>query len=212
MSSSSAGSLHVVGLTGGVASGKSIVASELKTFSIPVLNLDDIGRSLMMVRSTLWDDLVKVCGPTILLSGVTSGGLDRKRLREIIFGDESLRQQVEAILHPLIWNMFLYQSSQLEKQNKTLVVCEAALLVESSLHQNFEELVVVSAPVEVRKLRLIARDQIDDVLAAQMVQAQLEESARNAKGSVILTNHGSEEDLREQARGLVERWRNKGWL
>jgi dephospho-CoA kinase len=189
------------GLTGGVGAGKSLVAERLKEHSIAVLDLDDIGRELTSDRSP---DVIRkmqmILGPGI----VVQGKLDRKKVREIIFRDSIKREKIEELLHPLILSEFNRQSAAL-RQN--LVICEAALLVESGFYHDLDGLIVVTADENIRLNRLVERDGLDVPLAQDMIASQIPEKDKVSVATYVLKNNGTRDDLRTAVDKLLDVWK-----
>jgi dephospho-CoA kinase len=198
----------LIGLTGGVAAGKSTVANLLEDRGMTVLNLDKIGHELMERDPRVAAELKKICGDSI----IEGGAVVRSKVREILFASDEKKRAIEAYLHPLIWTIFLDRAKQAQAQGKKAVICEAALLIEGGVERQMTDLVVVVATENVRKQRLISRDLISPFLAAQMIQSQVDDSTRRDHATVLIENNGSLKDLQEQVDALYDRWKEKGWI
>jgi dephospho-CoA kinase len=197
----------VIGLTGGVASGKSSVASLLAAAGVTVLDLDRIGRELTDNDPQVIQAIAALCGPEV----APDGRLDRAKVREAIFADADKRKRLEALLHPLIWAEFLRRKDEAARAGAKLVICEAALLAETGIDKKLDGLVVVTAHEPLREERIVRRDNISAELAGKMIRAQLREPP--AHGSlIVIENHGSLAELAIQVGKLIDGWRARGLL
>jgi len=191
--------IRVIGLTGGVASGKSTVAAIFREHGITVVDLDAVGREISE-RPAVIDQIAKLLGPGIL----NGSSLDRAKLRERIFSRQADRLALEKLLHPLIWKEFKVLTEAAAARGEKIIVCEAALLVESGAHAKMDGLIVVSAPEPVRRDRLFQRDRISEDLALQILLAQSREEDKLGVASIILYNDGSPEKLRSQVENVIQ--------
>jgi dephospho-CoA kinase len=188
------------GLTGTVAAGKSTVAQLLSEEGIGVVDADEIARSLRKKGGQAYDQIEKRFGTT-----------DRKKIREIIFSDPKAQADLESILHPLIQKESAKQIAAFSKSQ--VVVYEAALLIETGRYLDFEGLILVDAPKEIRLTRLMKRDQISRESALKMIDSQLKrlsDSDRRGAATIIIENDGSLEDLRKKIKILAatKDWRS----
>lgn len=198
-----------VGLTGGVGSGKSEVAALFKEEGVPVLNLDTIGRELTNSDTGIVLRIGEICG----LEVVTDGKLDRARVREILFSDREKRRRVEAFLHPIIWQRFQEECDVLRERGKKMVICEAALLVESGLHRELDRLILVTAPEDMRRERVMTRDKVTANLAEKMIRAQIADDDRPKMPKTILVeNDGPKDILKRKVQDIVIGWKSEGLI
>ncbi len=197
-----------VGLTGGIAAGKSAVAALLNNQGIKVVNLDVVGRTLVEQRPELGVEVSKICGiPTL-----PGGKLDRQTLREHLFRHPDDRVRVEKVLHPPIWKEFERQAEETRVEGKKIIVCEAALILEAGLANQFSELIVVLAPAPARLLRAQSRDGMNAELAALMLASQADEKQLRQAATFIVDNSGGPEKLSTQVEAIVNSWRRRGFL
>lgn len=194
----------LAGLTGGVGAGKSLVGKLLAGAGATVFNLDDIGREVSLAPR-IQEELVR-------LAGLTRGPLDRSALREKLFSSPDLRKAVESFLHPIILAEFEKRADAAAKRGARVVVCEAALLVESGFHRQTDELIVVTAPEPERKRRLIARDKISSELADRIVRAQAADADKIPFATHVVANDGDPSHLEAKVRTIVAGWKKKGLL
>ncbi len=179
----------VVGLTGGIASGKSAVGSQFKALGVPVLDADQVSRDVVKPGSEGLTAVVAHFGPDILDS---DGNLDRRRMRERVFSHQEARRELEAILHPLIRRGILEWRDQCSAPYCVLMV---PMLVKMGWHDLVDRLLVVDCPVELQLERLLARDDIDPALAQSMIAAQDTREQRQQAADDLILNNGSLEEL-----------------
>ncbi len=186
----------LVGLTGGIGSGKSTVSAMLQKRGAVVFDADVFARAAVEPGTPGYEDVVERFGPTILGPG---GEIERAALAGIVFADEEARRDLEAIVHPEVRRLFAEAAERYEGTD-TIVVYSAPLLVETGMHTAFEVLLVVAATVETQVQRLRGRGMTtQDVRARIAAQAPLEDKA--AVADILIDNEGSLDELE----GQVER-------
>jgi dephospho-CoA kinase len=184
----------LVGLTGGIGSGKSTVAHMLEARGAVVFDADALAREAVQPGTPGHAAVVERFGASVLAPG---GELDREALASIVFSDPAARRDLEAIVHPEVRRLFAEGCERYEGTDR-VVVLSAPLLVETGMHTAFEVLVVLSTTEETQIARLL-RDRAmseESVKARIAAQAPLEEKARVA--DVLLDNEGSLEELEAQ--------------
>ena len=184
----------LVGLTGGIGSGKSTVARMLEERGAVVFDADVLARRAVETASPGYQAVVKRFGANVLAPG---GELDREALASIVFADPAARRDLEAIVHPEVRRMFAEETEEL-RDSERVVVFSAPLLVETGMHTAFEVLVVVSTTVDTQVERLMReRGMSEDAVRVRIaVQAPLEDKA--AVADVLIDNEGSLEELEAQ--------------
>jgi dephospho-CoA kinase len=178
-----------VGLTGGVASGKSLAAAAFAALGVPVCDADKVAREVVARGSEALARIAAEFGAEVLLP---DGQLDRRRMREIVFADPGARRRLEAITHPLIRARLL---AWRDAQRAPYVILDVPILVESGMDALVERILVVDASEETQVRRLVARDGIGAALARQMLAAQATRAERLAHADDVIANEGSPEDL-----------------
>src|SRR3546814_92049 len=161
-----------IGLTGGIASGKSLVQTCFEALGVPVLDADQVSRDVVMPGTTALAQIATTFGTDFLLPG---GELDRRRLRAHVFGNAEALRALEAITHPQIRAAI---RRWLAAQTGPYCMLSVAILVEAKMHDLVDRVLVVDAPVEIQMARLIQRDGIDEKLAQQMLAAQTDRETR----------------------------------
>jgi dephospho-CoA kinase len=180
-----------VGLTGGIASGKSLAASAFAALGVPVINADQVARDVVAPGSPGLQQVRERFGPGFL---TPAGELDRRRMREHVFADAAARRALEAITHPLIRARLLEWR---DAQRAPYCILDVPILVESGLDALVDRILVVDAPVELQVQRLVARDGIGHDLALRMLAAQAGRDQRLARADDVILNAGPPERVRE---------------
>jgi dephospho-CoA kinase len=186
--------IKVIGLTGGIGSGKSTVAQVIRDHGVPVIDADVIARQVVEPGQPAHSDLARAW-PEVIAS---DGHIDRKKLAAIVFSDRESRTRLEAITHPRIRAEVASQTAALAAAGHQVAFLEAALLVETGLYRNLAGLVVVTADDETRIARVIRRDDCsrETVLARMAAQLPMEEKIRAA--DYVIDNSNSLEKTTEQ--------------
>ena len=184
--------MKVIGLTGGIASGKSTAAKLFSELGIPAIDADEIAKDLRKPGGAAYKP--------ILARFSTS---DPKRLREIIFADPLARKDLEAIMHPLIQAESTHQFQKLAAE--PWVIYEAALLVETGRYKDFDALIVVTSDPSLRQTRLTARDHLSPELAHTIISSQSSEEDRKKVATYLIENNGTLEELREKVKILTQK-------
>ena len=189
-----------IGLTGGVASGKSTVAEIFTQLGAAVVDTDAVAREVVAPGEPGLRAVAEAFGTEILLP---SGELDRRALRSVVFSDPKRRQLLESILHPLIRARTLQLIDALEAPYAIVVV---PLLLETGFAELVERILVVDCPQTQQLERLRRRDDIDETEARAMLAAQIDRQARLARADDVIDNSGSLEATRRQVETLHEQY------
>jgi dephospho-CoA kinase len=191
----------LVGLTGGIGTGKSTVARMLEKRGAVVFDADVLARQAVAPGTPGFDEVVERFGPNVLAPG---GGLDREALASIVFADPAARRDLEGIVHPEVRRMFA-EGCEEYRDSDRVVVFSAPLLVETGMHTAFDLLIVVSAPVATQIERLMRDRGMPERDVQARIAAQLPLEAKAEVADVLVDNEGTLEDLE----GQVERvWRD----
>ena len=188
-----------IGLTGSIACGKSAVSQYLRELGYFVADADAISRSLTAPGGRALPLLREAFGDGIFDGAV----LNRRRLGSIVFGDERKREQLNAILHPLIIRAV---QAELEANDApdTLVFGDVPLLYESGMAHMFDRILVVSAPRETQIARLLARDGLSREDAERRIDAQMPLAQKCALADAVINTDGPMENTRAQVRALID--------
>ncbi|MFZ5477235.1 MAG: dephospho-CoA kinase [Myxococcota bacterium] len=185
-----------VGLTGGIACGKSTVARMLRERGVPVLDLDRVAREVVAPGEPALDEIA-ARWPDVVKEGV----LDRKALGAVVVADPEARRVLEGITHPRIWAR---TEAWLAAQDAPVVAVEAALMVETGSWRRYDRLLVVSCSPDVQRARLMAREGYDAATADRWLAAQMPMAEKERVAHAVVRNDGTEEALRT---ALDEAWR-----
>jgi dephospho-CoA kinase len=192
--------MHLFGLTGGIASGKSSVARIWRNLGLPIIDADELAREVVQKGSPGLAEIEKTFGARVISR---DGELDRKALAAVVFADESKRRALNAITHPRIYALSAERAKALADRGEALACYEAALLVENGMVDAFRPLVVVSAPLETQVERAAARDGATAEEARARIAAQRPLAEKVALADVVIDNGGSREELEARARDAL---------
>jgi dephospho-CoA kinase len=190
--------MFVVGITGGIGSGKSAVTDYLETLGITVIDADKVARVVVEPGTPGLAAIAEHFGTNILLA---DGGLDRAMLRKIVFDNHDERKVLEGITHSRIRDEIARQLSQ---ASSPYVVLSSPLLLESGQNTFVDYVVVVDVPEEVQLRRTMARDDNSEALVKQIMAAQLDRQTRLSRADTSIKNDASLEVLYERVEKLHE--------
>jgi len=189
-----------IGLTGGVASGKSTVAELFRALGAPLIDTDVLAREVVGPGEEGLDAVREAFGPDVLTE---DGRLDRRKLRSIVFSDDEKRRRLEAILHPLIRERVI---AELERLDAPYVIIAVPLLIETDFKELVDRILVVDAPVDVQLARLMARDGSTRAEAQAIIDAQIDRETRLAHADDVIDNGGDLASTRAQVEALHRRY------
>lgn len=193
-----------VGLTGNIASGKSSVARVWRSLGAPVIEADELSRRAVEPGSPGLQAIVERWGPGVLDD---SGGLDRAALRRIVFRDAAERERLEEIVHPAVAALRDREYARLSAAGEPIAVADVPLLFEVGLQDEFDVVVLVEAPEEVRLERLVRDRALDPEEARGMMRAQMPSVLKRARADVVIDNSGALADLEARAKEVWEELR-----
>lgn len=173
-----------VGLTGGIASGKSLAVAAFRALGAPVIEGDQVARQVVMPGTPGLAAIRERFGAEFIQP---DGALNRRKLRELVFADEAARRDLEHITHPLIRASLL---AWRDAQTAPYGILDVPILIESGMDALVQRILVVDAPPELQLARLKARDRIPEELGRQMLAAQAERPARLARADDVIDNVG----------------------
>lgn len=193
--------LFVAGLTGGIASGKSTVSAMLAEAGIPVIDADRLAREVVEPGQPAYREVVAAFGPSVV---DPDGRLDRRHLGDLVFADPAARARLESIVHPRVFEAERAALAGIARERPgSIVVVDAALLIESGNYQWMDAVVLVSAPRDVQIERLVARDGLTRAEAEARFAAQWPLEAKRPYADFEIDNSGSVEAARAQVTGLL---------
>ena len=173
-----------IGLTGGIASGKSTVAQRFADLGVPVIDTDDIARDVVAPGQPLLSELAATFGKELLQ---VNGTLDRRALRQIVFADPAARLRLESLLHPVIRAELAARSAAAGGPYQVLVI---PLLVEGGRKIDVDRILLVDCPEDLQIARVLKRDQSSEAEARAILAAQSSRQARLAAADDVIVNNG----------------------
>ncbi len=182
----------ILGVTGNIASGKSMVAELLQKKGALLLSADQLAREVVAPGTRLLDELISQFGSEILQA---DGSLDREHLGRLVFADEAARRRLNALLHPAIARLAEQRLAVLSASGAPLVVYEAPLLFEAGAEKRVDKVLVIRIDPELQLRRLIVRDQCDAAEARRRIDAQMPQQEKAARADYLIENSGGLEEL-----------------
>jgi dephospho-CoA kinase len=190
-----------VGLTGNIAAGKSAVASRLAELGALVVDADILAREAVEKGRPALDAIRARWGNGVLRA---DGSLDRAALRRIVFSDPAERAALDAIVHPAVARLRNAAVETARRRGEAIVVCDIPLLFEAGLERTVDRVVLVDAPVALRRARLVGDRKLAPDEADAMIAAQLPADAKRARADYVIDNDGTPEELEAHADALWE--------
>jgi len=192
--------VRVVGLTGGIASGKSTFAARLRERGVPVVDADSLARQVVEPGAPALAEIAQAFGPSVILP---EGGLDRRRMGELAFADPAARRRLEAITHPAIRGAMAAEVGRLSALGHPLAFYDVPLLFEVGLEAELDAVVVIWTPRQAQLERLSRRDRLAPAEAEARLAAQLSLEEKAARADFVVANDGPLEALWDKADRLL---------
>lgn len=183
----------ILGLTGGIACGKSTISAYLKEFGIPVIDADECSRAVVEKGSIGLEKLTEIFGNKILEK---DGTLNRKALGQIVFSDSEQLSLLNSVMEPLIREEISRRLNQ--ENNANLVVLDAPLLIEQHYDKICDFIMTIDVPKKIQLERLIERDKLSEDEAKSRIESQLSSRERNGFADVVIDSSGTVEQTRKQ--------------
>lgn len=193
--------MKLIGLTGGIASGKSTVAAILARLGAAVINADELSREVVQPGKEAWKEIVDLFGPEILQKDNT---LDRRKLRKIVFDRPAARKQLEAIIHPRVRALAEAKIQELAAAGHSVIVYEVPLLFEVQLHHWLRPVILVACDATTQKTRLRQRDRLTETEAQKHIKAQMSLDEKRKLADYIIENNGSFEELEHRVQSVLD--------
>ena len=190
----------VIGLTGGIASGKSTVSAKLKEFGADVIDVDILARAVVSKGEIAYNRIVRCFGEDILLP---NGEINRKKLGNIVFSDKEMLALLNRITHPEIISRVKEKIRELKSKGAGIIVVDAAILIEMGLYKYVDSVWVVTVDRETQIKRLIERDRFDYKDSENRINSQFSDEVRKKYADVIIDNN---EPIEKVGKKLEELW------
>lgn len=188
--------MYRVGVTGGIASGKTTVCHLFARHGVAIIDADEVARELVQIGSDCYQRIVAYFGSDCLLP---DNSLNRRFLRERIFADHDAKHEIEAILHPAIHHTMLERSEQVSSPYCLMVI---PLLAESHHDYHLDRILVIDCPVELQRERLMSRDAISSELAQAILDQQVKAPTRLALADDVINNDNAFMPLKKKVDDL----------
>lgn len=193
--------MFVIGLTGGIGTGKSTVATVLEEQGAPILNADLVGHEVYLPGRPAYHEIIEAFGQGVVAD---DGTINRKALGAIVFADAKELAKLNSITHSRMKGMMREKLQELEKQGHAIAVLEAALLLEARWDDLADEIWVTVAPPEVAAQRVAERSNLDREQVMERIRSQMSNDDRIARAKVVIDTSGDMQSTRDRA---MERWK-----
>ncbi|MDR5865984.1 dephospho-CoA kinase [Halomonas koreensis] len=194
----------IIGVTGGIASGKSTVARAFARHDVPWVDADDVAREVVEPGEPALAAIATRYGERVLRA---DGRLDRRALRDIVFADPAERRWLESVTHPRIRERLLEHLAAFRRGPAPYALLVSPLLLESGQHELVDRILVIDVPEALQVRRTASRDDVDEAQARAIVAAQMPRATRLARADDVLDNDGDEAALEARVADLDRRYR-----
>ena len=194
--------MKVIGLTGGIGSGKSTVSQFLAELGAVILNADEVGHKAFKPDSEIWHEVVAAFGRQIL---TPDGNIDRKKLGEIVFGNPESLSRLNQIMHPRMYAQVKAQLEEYRRQGTRVVVLEVSLLLEAGWTSLVDEVWVTTAPEATVLKRLEERTELSQAESLARIRSQLSSEERIRHADVVINTDCDLDELMSKVKELWQR-------
>ena len=194
--------MKVIGLTGGIGSGKSTVSQLLAGLGAPIIDADKIGHEVFKPNTEAWREVVAAFGKQIITANST---IDRKKLGTIVFGNPEARARLNQIMHPRIYDVVKAQLEEYQRQGAAVVVLEAPLLLEAGWTSLVDEVWVTTASEDTLLKRLRERTGLSELESRTRIRSQLPTEKRIRQADVVIDTDCNLDELKAKVRELWQR-------
>ena len=197
----------VLGLTGGIATGKSTADKFFEEKNIPIVDCDEIAHNIMNVNKPAWKDIKEVFGEKYLNEDQT---INRKKLGKLVFNDPTKMKILNEITHPRIFQEMESQIAQYKSEGYSLIIVDAPVLFESHSEKYYDKTLVISLPQDLQIKRLMARNNLTKEEALSRINSQMALKEKEARATYVIENTGSVEDLYKKLNELLTKIKYEG--
>lgn len=197
----------VLGLTGGIATGKSTADKFFEEKNIPIVDCDEIAHNIMNVNKPAWKDIKEVFGDKYLNEDQT---INRKKLGKLVFNDPTKMKILNEITHPRIFQEMESQIAQYKSEGYSLIIVDAPVLFESHSEKYYDKTLVISLPQDLQIKRLMARNNLTKEEALSRINSQMSLKEKEARATYVIENTGSVEDLYKKLNELLTKIKYEG--
>ena len=194
--------MKLIGLTGGIASGKTAAAAILRRLGAAVIDADELSREVVQPGEEAWKEIIAAFSPAVLQQDKT---LDRKKLRKLVFDDPAARKKLEAIIHPKVRALAEKKIRELQATGNEIIVYEVPLLFEGQLQLWLRPVILIACSTATQKQRLKQRDGLTDEQAQQHLNAQMSLEQKRRLADYVVENNGSLDDLEQQVKTVLDK-------
>lgn len=196
----------ILGLTGGIGTGKTTVSGMFKELGAIIIDADEISRHALDIGADCYSTTVEAFGPSIVAE---DGRIDRKRLARIVFNDAYQLERLNGIIHPYVRRTIHAETERIKSSGCYLIVWDIPLLLESGYDKETDAVLVVTCPTEIRLERLYARSGLNKEEALSRMRAQMTDEQRCARANYVIDNNGTIGDLRSKVQAVFEQLQSK---
>ena len=197
----------VLGLTGGIATGKSTADKFFEEKNIPIVDCAEIAHNIMNVNKPAWKDIKEVFGEKYLNEDQT---INRKKLGKLVFNDPTKMKILNEITHPRIFQEMESQIAQYKSEGYSLIIVDAPVLFESHSEKYYDKTLVISLPQDLQIKRLMARNNLTKEEALSRINSQMSLKEKEARATYVIENTGSVEDLYKKLNELLTKIKYEG--
>lgn len=191
----------IIGLTGGIASGKTTVSAFLKAKGFLVLDADKIAKDISE-QEEIKKEIVLNFGKEILDSNLN---IDRKKLKKLIFEDKKKIERLNRIIHPRVYNFFeKVRKDKIKENSEEILIFDVPLLFESGIDELCDKTLLICTSRELKIKRITKRDNIDEILAQKIIDSQMSDEEKTKKADIVIENNGSIDELYEKIERFCE--------
>ncbi len=197
--------MKLIGLTGGIAAGKSAVAAMLQRLGAKIIDADELAREIVEPGQEAWREIIAAFGREIIRQDQS---IDREKLRKKVFEDKQARKRLESITHPRIRTLAQQKIQQLAREGAEIIVYVAPLLFENRLHLWLRPVILVACDSAIQKERLQKRDKLNEQKIRRHLEAQMGLEEKKKLADFIVENDGSLEELEKKVSAVWEKIRS----